>query len=230
VDRSQPRGRYRGRRRAGSSLRKRYLAMLVTAIVGVGVVALAAGAALPDNPGMPFASGATYGGTGGGDGVRGDPARASRNGTHADTPTLSQPAPTIWVLPIQRYEVTSMFGRRWGLLHAGVDLGAAQGTPFYAAAAGRVVVARWNGGYGNNVQIDHGGGILTVYGHSSKLLVKEGQEVQAGERIALVGDTGHAFGAHLHFEVRVDGTPVEPLAFMRRHGVDIQKHTESIYD
>jgi murein DD-endopeptidase MepM/ murein hydrolase activator NlpD len=221
-----PRGRYRGRRRAASSLRNRYLAILMTAIVGAGVVALGTGAALPDNPGTPFRSSAAYGDLD----DRGQAARAGRGGTHGEMPTLSQPAPTIWVLPIQKYTVTSRFGRRWGLLHAGVDLGAAHGTPFYAAAAGRVVVARWNGGYGNNVQIDHGGGIVSVYGHSSRLLVKEGQQVRAGDRIALVGDTGHSFGSHLHFEVRVDGTPVEPITFMREHGVDLQQHTEAIYD
>jgi murein DD-endopeptidase MepM/ murein hydrolase activator NlpD len=77
--------------------------------------------------------------------------------------------------------------------------------------------------------IDHGGGIISVYGHSSRLLVKEGQMVQAGEKIALVGSTGHSFGSHLHFEIRQDDKPIEPLAFMRLHGVDIQKHTEAIY-
>jgi len=154
--------------------------------------------------------------------------RAARSGAHTMS-TLNQPAPELWVLPIHQYRVTSPFGRRWGLLHAGVDLGAAEGTPFYAAAPGRVILARWNGGYGNNVMIDHGGGIVTVYGHSSKLLVKEGQLVQAGDPIALVGDTGHSFGSHLHFEVRENGTPVEPTGFMRAHGVDIVRHTDSIY-
>jgi murein DD-endopeptidase MepM/ murein hydrolase activator NlpD len=71
--------------------------------------------------------------------------------------------------------------------------------------------------------------VLTVYGHASKLLVREGQPVNAGDRIALVGNTGHSFGSHLHFEVRLDERPVEPLGFMRRHGVDIQKHTEAIH-
>jgi murein DD-endopeptidase MepM/ murein hydrolase activator NlpD len=218
VDRSRPRGPYRGHRRASATFRHRYLAIFMTAIVGAGVVAFGTGAALPDNPSGPLQSSAAYG----------DLGRPGPRAGRGEMPTVSQPAPTIWVLPIHKYAVTSMFGRRWGLLHAGVDLGSAQGTPFYAAASGRVIVARWNGGYGYNVQIDHGGGIVTVYGHSSRLLVREGQDVEAGDPIALVGDTGHSFGSHLHFEVRVNDRPIEPLAFMRKHGVDIQKHTQSI--
>ena len=217
---------YRGSRRATNSSSSRFIAILTSAAVGAGVVALGVAAALPDQGGdLTFAATAQY------DNIAARTAtadRAARSGAHSMS-TLNQPAPELWVLPIHQYSVTSPFGRRWGLLHAGVDLGAPLGTPFYAVAPGRVILARWNGGYGNNVMIDHGGGIVTVYGHSSKLLVKEGQLVQAGDKIALVGDTGHSFGSHLHFEVRENGTPVEPVGFMRAHGVDIARHQDSIY-
>ncbi len=223
----RPRRGYRGSRRASNASSSRFIAILTSAAVGAGVVALGVAAALPDQGGdLTFAATAQY------DNIAARTAtadRASRDGGANPMSTLNQPAPELWVLPIHQYRVTSPFGRRWGLLHAGVDLGAPEGTPFYAAAPGRVILARWNGGYGNNVMIDHGGGIVTVYGHSSKLLVKEGQMVQAGDTIALVGDTGHSFGSHLHFEVRENGQPVEPVRFMRTHGVDIARHRDSIY-
>ena len=200
---------------------------MTTAFVGAGVVVLGT-AAIPDHAGdqsLSFEASANYGDLGNRqmDNDRAD--RADRPVFTDGTRTVDQPAPVVWVLPIHNYTVTSFFGERWGRLHAGVDLGAPTGTPFYAAADGTVVLARWNGGYGYNVMIDHGDGIVSVYGHSSKLLVKEGQVVHAGDRIALVGDTGHSFGSHLHFEVRQDDTPIEPLSFMRAHGVDLQKHT-----
>ena len=224
-----PRGRYRGKRRAPAAPRTRYAAVMTTAMVSAGLAAIGITTALPEHGtdrGVSLEASADFNDLG----TRLDTDRASRGDAHyGPMSTLNQPAPTVWVLPIRSYTVTSFFGQRWGVLHAGVDLGAPQGTPFYAAAAGKVVLARWNGGYGYNVMIDHGGGVLTVYGHSSKLLVREGQLVQAGERIALVGNTGHSFGSHLHFEVRQDDQPIEPLAFMRAHGVDIQKHTEAIY-
>jgi murein DD-endopeptidase MepM/ murein hydrolase activator NlpD len=225
VDAIRSRRRYRGSRRATNSSNSRFIAILTAAAVAAGIAALGVAAALPDQGGgLTLAATAQY------DDIAARTATANRASRAGDrTSTLNQPAPELWVLPIHRYSVTSPFGRRWGMLHAGVDLGAPEGTPFYAAAPGVVIVARWNGGYGNNVMIDHGGGIVTVYGHSSKLLVSEGQLVRAGDEIALVGDTGHAFGAHLHFEVRVNGTPVEPVGFMRAHGVDIARHKDSIY-
>jgi murein DD-endopeptidase MepM/ murein hydrolase activator NlpD len=201
-----------------SSAHGRYLAVLLTAVVGAGVVVLGTGAALPDrsDAGLSMTSA---------DARAQDADRADRD-TRLVAP-ITLPAPKIWVLPIHSYAVTSYFGQRWGVLHPGVDLGAPTGTPFFAAAAGTVILARWNGGYGNNVMIDHGGGIVSVYGHSSKLLVKEGQQVRPGQTIALVGDTGHSFGSHLHFEIRKNDKPIEPLAFMRGHGVDIVRHKEA---
>lgn len=227
MDEIRSRRGYRGCRRKTSTSSSRFIAVLTSAAVGAGVVALGVAAARPDQGGdLTFTASAQYDDVG----ARTATAdRASRGGGAHTMSTLNQPAPELWVLPIHQYNVTSPFGRRWGLLHAGVDLGAPIGTPFYAAAPGRVIVARWNGGYGNNVMIDHGGGIVTVYGHASKLLVEEGQLVQAGDKIALVGDTGHSFGSHLHFEVRVNGTPVEPVRFMRANGVDITRHKDSMY-
>jgi murein DD-endopeptidase MepM/ murein hydrolase activator NlpD len=219
------RANYRGRRRI-TGPRSRYLAVLTTALVSAGVVALGTATVLPE----PHTDGLSMESTGNYDDITtrsGD--RASRGDAHTTVTTANQPAPDVWILPLHNYTLTSFFGERWGRLHPGVDLGAAQGAPFTAVAAGKVILCRWNGGYGNNVMIDHGDGIVTVYGHASKLLCKEGQQVRAGDRLALVGNTGHSFGSHLHFEVRENGKPVEPLAFMRKHGVDIQKHTEAIY-
>ena len=225
MENRPPPGRYRGRRRVPTPPRSRYVAVMTTAFVGAAVVAMGAGAALPDkgtDSGFSLEASGEFSDLS----TRFGTDRADRDGTHNPSSTLNQPAPKVWVLPLRSYTVTSYFGTRWGRLHAGVDLGAPEGTPFYAAAAGKVILSRWNGGYGYNVMIDHGGGTISVYGHASKLLVKEGKFVQAGEKIALVGNTGHSFGTHLHFEVRVNDKPVEPLAFMRQHGVDIQKHTE----
>jgi murein DD-endopeptidase MepM/ murein hydrolase activator NlpD len=110
--------------------------------------------------------------------------------------------------------VTSPFGMRWGRMHEGIDIAAATGTPIRAAAAGRVVYAGWMSGYGNLVAIDHGGGVSTAYGHQSSIGVGNGQLVSQGQTIGYVGCTGHCFGPHLHFEVRVNGTPVDPLGYL----------------
>jgi len=110
--------------------------------------------------------------------------------------------------------VTSPFGYRWGRLHAGIDIGVPYGTPIHAAAAGTVVIAAWTGGYGNYTCIDHGGGLATCYAHQSSYAVSVGAQVSQGQVIGYVGDTGHSFGAHLHFEVRINGTPVDPLGYL----------------
>jgi murein DD-endopeptidase MepM/ murein hydrolase activator NlpD len=229
VDDRQPRGNYRGRRRVPKPPRSRYAAVLTTAVVGAGIVAIGTGAAMPDNsfdPALSFEASAEFGDLGDRQ-LTGD--RADRDARTGPVSTLNQPAPNVWMLPIRNYTMTSFYGARWGRQHAGVDLAAPTGTPMYAAATGKVVLARSNGGYGLNVMIDHGGGIITVYGHASKLLVKEGQTVQVGDRIALCCNTGHSFGSHLHFEVRIKGEIVEPVGFMKKHGVDLQKHTEAIH-
>ena len=110
--------------------------------------------------------------------------------------------------------ITSPFGWRWGRMHEGIDLGAAYGSPIAAAAAGVVIYAGWEGGYGNLVVIDHGGGLATAYGHQSRIAVSVGQSVSQGETIGYVGSTGHSTGPHLHFEVRVNGQAVDPLGYL----------------
>lgn len=110
--------------------------------------------------------------------------------------------------------VTSPYGMRWGRLHAGIDIAAPTGTPIRAAAAGTVVIAAWNGGYGNYTCIDHGGGMATCYAHQSSYAVSSGAQVSQGQVIGYVGNTGHSFGAHLHFEVRINGAPVDPLGYL----------------
>ena len=98
--------------------------------------------------------------------------------------------------------------------HEGIDITAPMGSPIEAPAAGIVTDAGWESGYGNTVTIDHGYGIVTKFAHASKLLVKTGQRVSRGQRIALVGNTGLATGPHLHYEVHVNGRPVDPLRYV----------------
>jgi murein DD-endopeptidase MepM/ murein hydrolase activator NlpD len=110
--------------------------------------------------------------------------------------------------------VTSPFGWRWGRMHEGIDIAVPTGTPIAAAAAGRIVYAGWMSGYGNLVLIDHGGGLSTAYGHQSSVAVSVGQIVSQGQTIGYSDCTGHCFGPHLHFEVRVNGQPVDPLGYL----------------
>jgi murein DD-endopeptidase MepM/ murein hydrolase activator NlpD len=110
--------------------------------------------------------------------------------------------------------VTSPFGMRWGRMHEGIDIGVPYGTPIDASAAGRVIYSGWMSGYGNLVAIDHGGGLSTAYAHQSRIVAGLGQTVTQGQVIGYVGCTGHCFGPHLHFEVRINGTPVDPLGYL----------------
>jgi len=110
--------------------------------------------------------------------------------------------------------VTSGFGSRWGRMHDGIDIGVPEGTPVHAAAAGTVIYAGWMSGYGNIVVMDHGNGLSTAYGHNSQLVVGQGATVGKGSVIALSGNTGHSTGPHVHFEVRVNGSPVDPLGYL----------------
>jgi murein DD-endopeptidase MepM/ murein hydrolase activator NlpD len=110
--------------------------------------------------------------------------------------------------------VVSGYGMRWGQLHAGIDIAVPAGTAISAAASGTVVLAAYTGGYGNYTCIDHGGGISTCYAHQSSYAVSTGQSVGQGQVIGSVGCTGHCFGDHLHFEVRVNGSPVDPMGYL----------------
>jgi len=106
--------------------------------------------------------------------------------------------------------------------HNGADLGAGCGTPVYAAAAGTVNYAGWFGGFGNWVQLSHGAGVQTSYAHNSQLLVGSGESVVAGQLISLAGTTGVSTGCHLHYEVSIDGSRVDPAAFMAARGAPLQ--------
>ena len=121
--------------------------------------------------------------------------------------------PSIW--PAAGY-VSSPYGLRFNgtEFHQGIDIAADMGTPIVATADGVVTAAEWNGGYGNMVDVDHGGGIVTRYGHASAVAVTVGQQVRRGEVIAYVGSTGRSTGPHVHYEVRVDGQPVNPAGYL----------------
>lgn len=125
--------------------------------------------------------------------------------------------PSIWPT---HGDVTSRFGWRsspfgWGTVwHPGIDIANSHGTAIVATANGQVVMSGWYGGYGKCIQIDHGNGIVTLYGHNSQLDVEVGQPVKKGEIIAYMGSTGASTGSHLHYEVRVNGTAVNPAKFL----------------
>lgn len=138
-------------------------------------------------------------------------ASASSAPTFPTGPTPGQSgAGLIW--PING-PITSPFGPRWGSFHPGLDIGDPTGTPIRAAASGTVVFAKPYGGYGNYTCIDHGGGLSTCYAHQSSFAVTSGS-VSQGEVIGYVGSTGFSTGPHLHFEVRVNGQPVDPLGYL----------------
>lgn len=110
--------------------------------------------------------------------------------------------------------IVSPFGPRWGRMHEGIDIAAGTGTPIGASGSGTVIVAGWSGGYGQLVVVSHGG-IATAYAHMSRINVSVGQQVSTGTTLGLVGCTGHCFGPHVHFEVRLGGgTPVNPVAYL----------------
>jgi murein DD-endopeptidase MepM/ murein hydrolase activator NlpD len=123
--------------------------------------------------------------------------------------------------PVHGTSFTSGFGvrsdpfRGRAAMHAGIDLSGPIGTPIYATADGVVGRSQWVSGYGNLVELDHGRGIQTRYGHLSRSMVIAGQKVKRGDMIALMGSTGRSTGSHLHYEVRIDGKAVNPIPFMQ---------------
>ncbi|MBC2724681.1 MAG: peptidoglycan DD-metalloendopeptidase family protein, partial [Desulfosporosinus sp.] len=116
--------------------------------------------------------------------------------------------------PLRR-GITSYYGYRGSDIHTGIDIDGDQGEPYVAAGAGKVVSAGWAGNYGRTIVIDHGNGVMTRYAHSTKLLVSVGESVSKGQRIGLVGSTGRSTGSHLHFEVIINGSTVNPLKSLR---------------
>ena len=141
----------------------------------------------------------------------GKPSAKTQNQTSAKT-NPAKPGKFIW--PVEGV-VTSKFGSRWGKNHSGIDIGAPEGTPIYASAAGKVVFVGEKSGYGQLIIISHSNGSsFTIYAHNSKNLVKQNAEVRQGEKIALVGQTGRATGPHLHFEIRIESKAVDPLKYL----------------
>jgi murein DD-endopeptidase MepM/ murein hydrolase activator NlpD len=110
--------------------------------------------------------------------------------------------------------VSSPFGMRWGRLHAGIDVPLSVGTPLRAADSGRVIIAAFTGGYGNYTCVQHSGSLSTCYAHQSSIGVSVGSSVSQGQVIGQSGNTGNSTGPHLHFEVRVNGSPVDPMGYL----------------
>jgi murein DD-endopeptidase MepM/ murein hydrolase activator NlpD len=139
-----------------------------------------------------------------------------------------QIAPGAWVVPtIRSYHLTSRFGPRIDPVrhtlgfHTGLDFAVPIGSPVYAATGGIVISTGWGGGYGNLVKLQHADGVQTWYAHLSAFAVTPGTKVNAGTEIARSGTTGNSTGPHLHFEVRVDGQPRDPEAWLPAHGVPL---------
>ena len=132
----------------------------------------------------------------------------------------------LWPVP-DYSRISSKYGYRFhpilhvNKMHTGLDISAASGAEILASSDGTVILSSVKGGYGNCVMIDHGGGIVTLYGHCSKLLVSAGQHVARGQNVALVGSTGLSTGPHCHFEVRVNGSTTDPLNYLDLAGIRI---------
>lgn len=140
--------------------------------------------------------------------------QAAKNGANTKAPGAY-----LWPCP-SSHTITSNYGYRVHpvtgakKLHSGMDIGASYGVAVVAAASGTVIMSKYYGGYGNCIIIDHGGGVSTLYGHMSSLIAKTGQKVSAGETIGKVGSTGVSTGNHLHFEVRINGSTVNPANYV----------------
>ena len=119
-----------------------------------------------------------------------------------------------FIVPLDHYVITSEWGGRWGRMHEGMDLAAPTGTPIYASDGGKIIKANYWSGHGLCVEIDHGNGVITRYSHCSATLVSVGDLVYQGQHIANVGNTGHSFGSHCHFEVRVNGSSQNPRNYI----------------
>lgn len=143
--------------------------------------------------------------------IDGSGGRANRGGPDIESARISAAGMT-W--PANNRKVNSEFGTRWGRQHKGLDIQAGVGDPIYAVKAGTVKQAGWESGYGKYTCIDHGGGVTTCYAHQTAIAVSVGQAVQQGQQIGKAGNTGASQGAHLHFEIYVNGTAVNPRQFL----------------
>ncbi len=146
-----------------------------------------------------------------------EPTGTCRSAPEPVAPAVAEPAPAApsWVVPT-RGTCTSEFGPRGSGFHEGLDFGAPIGEPIGAASAGTVIDSGPASGYGLWVRIDHGGGVVTTYGHNDRNLVERGASVGAGEVIATVGNRGQSTGPHLHFQLEVDGNAVDPESFYQQ--------------
>ena len=142
-------------------------------------------------------------------------AAAAPAATSATAATAATAAPWAggWVWPVNG-TVTSEYGYRWGRMHEGIDIAAPTGTPLLAARGGIVTFAGTMSGYGYVTLIDHGGGFVTAYAHQNRLIAMAGQRVAQGQQIGEVGSTGRSTGPHVHFEIRLGGSPRNPRTYL----------------
>jgi peptidoglycan DL-endopeptidase CwlO len=138
---------------------------------------------------------------------------SSASGSSTDS-SGAEPAPSSGFNWPVSGPITSPFGMRWGTLHPGIDIGVPSGTPVHAAASGTVIWCGWMSGYGNLVMIDHHNGLVTLYGHNTSVAVGCNQQVSQGQVVSYIGCTGFCTGPHVHFEVRLHGSPVDPLGYL----------------
>jgi murein DD-endopeptidase MepM/ murein hydrolase activator NlpD len=138
---------------------------------------------------------------------------SSASGSSTDS-SGAEPAPSSGFNWPVSGPITSPFGMRWGTLHPGIDIGVPSGTPVHAAASGTVIWCGWMSGYGNLVMIDHHNGLVTLYGHNTSVAVGCNQQVSQGQVVSYSGCTGFCTGPHVHFEVRLHGSPVDPLGYL----------------
>lgn len=135
---------------------------------------------------------------------------------NTDNRNISKMSSTVTTMSIpSKGTITSPFGERWGAMHKGIDIGAPMGSPICAAVDGRVSCAEWENGYGNVIKIDHGGQMQTIYAHCSSISARVGEFVNQGEKIGEVGSTGRSTGPHVHFEIRINGEPQNPLKYLK---------------
>ncbi len=226
--------RYRGRRRVPTPPRSRYAVVVTSAFVGAGVVALGAASNLPDNKAVDpdILQSLSKGSSITTDALENrDNNAASRGENREATTQLSaeEAAQDVYLLPLDDYEFTSAYGVRFGKLHAGIDLAAPDGTPYKAVHGGTVTAAGYSGGYGYSITVRQDDGTEMIYAHSRRTLVNKGDVVKAGQVIGEVGNTGYSYGTHLHLEVHVNGTPVDPITFLDQRGVSIKLQMESVY-